>query len=141
MAPVRQPGKAGLRGPLGGPKRPALLDGPTRPALLDGPLLLPVQVSAGEFAVVVQVGGRRPEHVAGELVEALLLAVAAGIRRALLAVIDELRILVLVGDEASEVTVVAPIRLQRLVGRRLRTRVLLRPPLFIRWTIMWPDPV
>jgi hypothetical protein len=53
-------------------------------------------MSAGELAVGIQVRwAAQPEHVAVDLVEALLLAVSAGIRRALLAVIDERRVLVL----------------------------------------------
>ena len=91
----------------------------------------PVQVPASQLALVVQV--RRcaeSEHVARELIETLLLAVRAGCHRALLTVVHERRILVLVGHEPSEVAVVAPERLERLVWRRLRAGVL-RPPLFI----------
>ena len=83
----------------------------------------------------------KPQDVSGELVEALLLAVAAGIHRALLAMVDERRILILVGPEPSEVSTIAPIRLQCLLGSRLSARVLVRPSRFIRWTIMWPDEV
>src|SRR5918999_257119 len=62
-------------------------------------LAFPVQVSACQLALLVQVWrSAEPEHVARELVKALLLAVSARSRRALLAVVDELRTLVLVGD-------------------------------------------
>src|SRR5579863_9120026 len=100
-------------------------------SLPDRGLALPVQVPSRQLALVVQV--RRTaesQHVARELVKTLLLAVRAGCRRALLAVVDERRILVLVGHEPSEVAAVASVRLERLVGRRLRARVL-RSPLLI----------
>src|ERR1700687_4370085 len=70
-------------------------------------LALPVQVPASQLPLVVQVWRTaEPQHIARELVEALLLAVRAGCRRALLAVVDERRILVLVGHEPSEVAAV-----------------------------------
>ncbi len=81
-------------------------------------------MSTGELAVGVEV--RRtaePEDVAVELVEPLLLAVAARVGRALLAVIHKRRVVVLVGAEPAEVARVAAVGGQRFGRRRLLARV------------------
>src|SRR5205823_5853250 len=100
------------------PKARGLLGGAQ--GLLDRSLFFPVQMTAGELALVVQIrGAAESQHVAVELIKAFLLAVGPRCRRALLAVIDELRVLILVRDEPSEVAVVAPIGGKRFGGRRL----------------------